>query len=145
MPDEWTLLKEEPGSFNQPHLATFSKPGTAAFFVLVREHLEGTPKLYKELLERGLSQNAALERDGEESVTRDGLAGTHWNVTWKEDGGLVYFGVMEFFTVGDDHYRMTAAAPKEVYDRYAATFENMLRSVQFPMLHADPRVLEGIK
>ena len=40
---------------------------------------------------------------------------------------------------------MMAAAPKEVYGRYAENFENMLRSLQFPMLHADPRLLEGMK
>jgi hypothetical protein len=53
--------------------------------------------------------------------------------------------VMEFFTVGDDHYRLTSLAPKEVYDRYAESFESMFRSVRFPMLHTDPRVLEGFQ
>jgi hypothetical protein len=50
---------------------------------------------------------------------------------------------MEFFSVGDEHYRVTALARKEIYDRYTETFENMFRSVQFPMLRTDPRMLEG--
>ena len=52
---------------------------------------------------------------------------------------------MELFTIGDDHYRLTAMAPKEVYDRYVESFEDMFRSLRFPMLRTEPRVLEGLK
>ncbi len=65
-------------------------------------------------------------------------------MTWTEKE-VAYLSTMEFFTVGDDHYRLTALAPKEIYDRYAETFANMMRSVRFPMLHADPRILDGLK
>ncbi len=97
------------------------------------------------MLESSLSRSTNFKRNGENSVTRDGVAGTRWSVTWNESDGIAFSAVVEFFTVGDDHYRMVAAAPKEVYGRYAENFENMLRSLQFPMLHADPRLLEGMK
>ena len=70
---------------------------------------------------------------------RDGLTFTRWSVSWNENG-IVYSSVMEMFGVGDDYYRITALAPKEVYDRYAEAFENMLHSVQFPMLRTDPHL-----
>jgi len=138
LPDEWKLLKEEPGSFSRPHNATFGKPGSVAFFMLTREHLEATPELYQQMIESGLSRRPEYKRNGTENVKRDGFTGTRWSVTWIENGGVAYSSVVEFFTVGDEHYRVTALAPKEIYDRYTETFENMFRSVQFPMLHTDP-------
>jgi TonB family protein len=143
LPDEWKVVREEPGSFSRPHNVMFGKPGAPAFFMLTRERLEGTADLYKKMLQSGLSQHPQYERTGEESVTRDGLQGTRWTMTWTEKE-ISYFVVTEFFTVGDDHYRMTALAPKETYDRYAETFANMMHSVTFPMLHADPKLLEGL-
>jgi TonB family protein len=143
LPDEWKVVREEPGSFSRPHNVMFGKPGSPAFFMLTRERLEGTADLYKKMLQSGLSQHLQYERTGEESVTRDGLRGTRWTMTWTEKE-ITYFVVTEFFTVGDDHYRMTALAPKETYDRYAESFANMMHSVTFPMLHADPKLLEGL-
>jgi hypothetical protein len=111
---------------------------------LTREHLEGTSDLYKKMLESFLSKHQDYKSNGEESVKRDGLDGTRWIASWNQNG-VAYHSVMEFFTVGDDHYRLTSLAPKEVYDRYAESFESMFRSVRFPMLHTDPRVLEGLQ
>jgi TonB family protein len=145
LPDEWKMIKDDPGSFSRPHNVMFGKPGGLGYFMLTREHLESTPELYEKMLESGLSQQQQFKRTGEQKVTRDGLTGTRWSATWNENGEVAYSSVMEFFTVGDDHYRVTALAPKEVYDRYAETFENMFRSVQFPLLHADPRMLESVK
>ena len=144
LPDEWKMVKEEPGSFSRPHNATFNKTGSMAYFMLTREHLEGTADLYKKMLESFFSKRQDYKSNGEESVKRDGLAGTRWSASWNENG-VVYYSVMELFTVGDDHYRLTALAPKEVYDRYTENFENMFRSVRFPMLRTDPRVLEGLQ
>lgn len=143
--DEWKLLKEERGSFSRPYNVMFNKPGSLGFFMLTREHLEGTPALYKQMIESGMSQRPEYKLNSEETVTHDGLTGTRWSASWKENGGVVYSSITEIFTVGDDHYRLTALAPKEVFDRYGEAFENMFRSVQFPMLHTDPRVLEGLK
>jgi hypothetical protein len=36
-------------------------------------------------------------------------------------------------------------APKEIYDRYAETMANIMQSAKFPMWHADPGVLEGLR
>lgn len=144
LPDEWKMVKEEPGSFSRPHNAMFNKTGSMAFFMLTREHLEGTADLYKKTLEVFFSKREDFKSNGEVSVKRDGLAGTRWSVSWNESG-VAYSAVMELFTIGDDHYRLTAMAPKEVYDRYAESFEDMFRSLQFPMLRTEPRVLEGLK
>ena len=144
LPDEWIVIKEEPGSFSRPHSVTFGKPGSLAMFMLTREHLEASQELYKKTLEAGFSRQEQYQRNGEESVTRDGLPGTRWSMNLNKNG-IAYTFVTEFFTVGDEHYRLTALAPKEIYDRYAETFANIMRSVKFPMLHTDPRILEGLK
>jgi TonB family protein len=144
LPDGWQLVKEEPGSFSLPHNVTFGKPGSAAFFVLTRLHMESTPDLYKKMVQSNFSQHLQYQRNGEEDITRDGLPGTRWTMTWK-DKEVTYFSIMEFFTVGDDHYHLMALAPKEIYDRYAETFANIMHSVRFPMLHTDPRILGGVK
>jgi hypothetical protein len=52
-----------------------------------------------------------------------------WNCLRLRDGD---------YSAGDDYYRITTIAPKEVYDRYAETFENVLHSVQFTLLRANP-------
>lgn len=143
LPDEWILTKEEPGSFSRPHNVMFGKPGSVAFFMLTREHAEVTPELYKKMLEAGLGHQSQYQRTAEESVKRDGFTGTRWTGT-VTNGGIDFIFVTEFFTVGDDHYRLTGLAPKEVYDRYAETFANIMQSVTFPMLHADPKLLEGL-
>jgi hypothetical protein len=145
LPDDWKVMKEEPGSFSLPaHSVIFNKPGSTAMFILTREHMEGAPDLYKKMLESGFSRELQYQRNGEETVKRDGLPGTRWTMTMTRDN-INYFFVTEFFTVGDDHYRLTALAPKEIYDRYAEVLGAMMRSVTFPMLHADPRTLEGLK
>ena len=144
LPDEWTIIKEEPGRFSRPHNVMFGKPGSLAFFMLTREYMEGPAGLYQKMLEAGLAQQFQYQRTGEEGVKRDRLPGTRWTATMTKND-VAYFVVTEFFTVGDDHYRLTAFAPKEVYDRYAETFANIMRSVTFPMLHTDPKVLEGLK
>jgi len=144
LPDEWKIVREEPGSFSQPHNVMFGKPGSLAFFMLTREHIEGTAELYNKMLEAGFSREPQYQRNGEEGVMRDGISGTRWTATMTKND-IAYFFVMEFFTVGDDHCRLTALAPKEIYDRYAETFANTIRSLTFPMLHTDPRLLDGLK
>jgi hypothetical protein len=123
----------------------FGKPGSVAFFILARQHLEATPELYQHMIESSLSQQPEYKHNATEKMKRDGFSGARWSISWADKGGVAYSSVMEFFSVGDEHYRVTAIAPKEIYDRYAETFENMFRSVQFPMLHTDPRMLEGVK
>jgi hypothetical protein len=93
------------------------------------------------MLDNFFSKRTDFRRIKEEKVTRDGLTGTRWNASWNENG-IVYFSAMEIFSEGDDYYRVTTFAPKEVYDRYTETFENVLHSVQFPMLRTNPHLLD---
>jgi TonB family protein len=141
LPDEWQLIHEEPGTFSRPHNAILGKPGALAFLLLTRERMEGSDDLYSKMLESSFAQREEYRRTGEMEVKRDGIPGTRWNIGWK-DKGVTYVGIMEFFSVGDDHYRLTAMAPSEVYSRYSESFEDMLRSVRFPMLHNDPKLFE---
>jgi len=144
LPDDWKLIRVEPGSFSSPRNAMFGKPGSTAMFMLTREHFEGPIELYMKMLNRFFSQKVDFSRSGEEGVKRDGLTGTRWVVSWNENG-IGYSSVIEMFSVGDDYYRMTTLAPKEVYGRYAETFEDMLRSVQFPMMRVDSHLLDSPK
>ena len=143
LPDDWQLVSEERGSFSRPHNAILGKPGTLAYFMLTSERLESSGVLYQKMLEGFFSHYEEYRRSGEMQVQRDGVAGSRWNMTWK-DKGVAYTVVTEFFTVGDDHYRLTALAPSEVYPRYSENFEEMLRSVHFPLLHGDPKLLENV-
>jgi len=140
--EDWQLIKEEPGTFARPHNAILGKPGAVAFFLLTRERMEGSADLYRKMLEAGFSQREEYRRTGEMEVKRDGITGTRWNIGWK-DKSVTYVGVTEFFSVGDDRYRITAMAPSEVYSRYSQNFEDMLRSLRFPMLHNDPKILDN--
>jgi TonB family protein len=143
LPDDWKLVKLEPGSFSHPRNAMFGKSGSLAMFMLTREHFEGSAELYLKVIDNLFSKKMDFRRTREEKVTRDGLTGTHWNVSWNENG-ILYFSAMEIFGVGNDYYRVTTLGPKEVYDRYTETFENVLHSVQFPMLRTDPHVLDSL-
>lgn len=127
LPDEWKLMREEPGSFSQPRNAMFGKSGTVAMFMLTRERMEGSPQLYQKMIEALFSKRQDCGA-GEEAVKRDGLTGTRWKVSWNENG-VPYTSVMEMYSLDDDHYRVTTLAPAEVHGRYAETFENILRSV----------------
>ena len=144
LPDEWKLIKLEPGSFSHPRNAMFGKSGSMAMFMLTRERFEGSVGLYQKNLDNFFSKKTDFKRSGEETVKRDGLTGTRWNVSWDENG-IPYSSVMEMFGEGDDYYRITTLAPKEVYERYAETFENVIHSLQFPMLRVNPRLLDSEK
>ena len=65
LPDEWKMVKEEPGSFSRPHNAMFNKTGSMAYFMLTREHLEGTADLYKKTLEVFFSKREDFKSNGE--------------------------------------------------------------------------------
>jgi hypothetical protein len=144
LPDEWTMIREDKGSFSHPRNIMFGKSGSLAMFMLTLERLEGSPELYLKMLDNFFSKRTDFKRSGEEAVKRDGFTGTRWDMSWNENG-IVYSAVLETFTLGDDHYRIMALAPTEVYSRYAETFENVLRSVQFPMLRADAHLLDPAK
>lgn len=144
LPDEWRMIRDDPGTFSRPRNVMFGKPGSLAIFMLTRERFEGSFDLYQKMLDTYFSSKPEFKRAGEETVKRDGVTGTRWNVSWTQSG-IPYSAVMEMFGVGDDYYRITTIAPKEVYDRYAEAFENVLHSVQFPMQHLNPQLLDRAK
>jgi len=64
------------------------------------------------------------------------------DLSWDENG-VVYSAVIEMFGVGDDYYGIMTVVPKEISERYAETFENVLHSLQFPMLRVNPHLLDS--
>jgi hypothetical protein len=110
---------------------------------LTRERFEGSLELYLKTLDNFFSRRTDFRRTREEKVTRDGLTGTRWNIS-RNENGIAYFSAMEIFGEGDDYYPITAFAPKEIYDRYAETFENVLHSAQFPMLRTNPHFIDPV-
>ena len=84
LPDNWKLVKVEPGSFSHPRNAMFGKSGSLAMFMLTREHFKGSLELYLKVLDNFFSKRTDFRRTREEKVTRDGLIGTRWNVSWNE-------------------------------------------------------------
>jgi TonB family protein len=144
LPDEWKLVNLEPGSFSRPRNAMFGKPGALGIFMLTRERFDGSTDLYLKMLNGFFSRRPDFKRSGEETVKRDDVTGTRWIVNWSENG-VPYAAVMEVFGVGEDYYRITAIAPKEVYEKYSETFENMFHSVRFPMLRLKTDLLDPAK
>lgn len=96
------------------------------------------------MLDAFFSRKTDFKRFGEETVRRDGITGTRWHMSWDENG-IVFSSVMEIFGEGDDYYRIATIAPKETYERYSETFENVLHSLHFPMLHVDTHILDSQK
>lgn len=133
-PDGWRLVSEKPGSYNQWASAAFNKVGTLATFMIVQQHLESPPALYRKIVESDLSQQDDFTHTADEDVKRDGISGVRWKISWKTKG-VAYQGIVELFSIADQHYRVFAFAPVEVSKLYLQDFEDMLRSVQFPALH----------
>jgi hypothetical protein len=63
-------------------------------------------------------------------------------VQWSEKG-IAYRGFLEFYTSGDQHFRIFGAAADEVYQRYTHDFDAMLKSIAFPLLHVQRQDLIG--
>ena len=50
LPDDWRLIRLEPGSSRRPRNAMFGESGSLAVFMLTREHFEGSLELYLKML-----------------------------------------------------------------------------------------------
>ena len=142
--DGWALSRQIPGTYSRPSSALFGKAGALAVFMLTREHMETTPELYGKILESGLAKQDDFQRASETDITRDGLTGKRWEVRWSTSA-IQYAGFLEFFTVGDDHYRVSAMAPVDVYGRYRKDMDRMARSLEFPLLRLEPKFLDSLK
>ncbi len=131
LPQEWELASEEKPSFARGQAVVLGRPGTLARVGLGREMLEASPELYKRLVEKHVIQATDNYRKlTEEKVSRSGLEGTKILCTATDHNIKVRYWV-EIFSVENQHFRITAWAPEEVFDRYADTFSEMMSSVQF--------------
>ena len=54
------------------------------------------------------------------------------------ESGVDFRNVIEVFSTGKEHYRIVARAPTESYKNYAQTLDQMLESVEFMPLEAQP-------
>lgn len=64
-------------------------------------------------------------------------AGTRTVLVTRE-GGIDYRNIMEVFSIGNEHFRVVARAPTEVFDRYASVFDAMIESVQILPVAGQP-------
>jgi hypothetical protein len=144
LPDGWQLVADQPGNFSRPHNVLLKKADTLAMVILTRERLESSPDLYRKMLDGFFSGHEEFSRTADKDVTQDGISGTRWDMTWKQKG-ITYRCIVEFFSTGDDHYRIATTVPAELYGRYQQDFEDMLRSVKFPLLHVDSKLLDPPK
>ena len=142
-PNDWNLVNEQSASLkNQVFAAVFAKSSTLASVVFTREHLKASPERYANLMQQLLAKRENSRKTEETDVTLDGITGQRWSVAWI-DNGVEYRGVMEFFTNGDQHFRILTGAPEDVYNRYSSDFESILASVKFPQLHVSAQDLLG--
>lgn len=141
IPDGWQLTGEAQGSLSKPATAIFGKPGAIVMLLLLQEHLEAPPDLYEKIMTQVVERQAS-KRLGESKVTRDGIAGDHWDLEWT-DKGITYRGFLEFYSVGDQHFRIFGGAADDVYQRYAQDFQDILHSVKFPLLRVKAEDLLG--
>jgi len=138
LPEGWRLVSEQAPSPAQPTAkATFQKPSTLAGIIVVRQHLEATPALYRKIVEEYAAKKADWVRTSDAPVVRDGIQGERWDIRWKESNGIAYEAITEIFSVDDEHYQVIAEAPIELFSRYVQTFDQALQSTQFSMAHVN--------
>ena len=143
LPDGWRVVRQVKPSYTQPARAMVMKVGALATLVLAREHLESSAQMYRLLVERQLAKSADFEKTGADAISVDGVAGDR--ITYKFNLDKVELrGWVGFFSNGDEHYRMTALAPADIYDRYAPMYASMLRSVRFPWMHPDEKFVSTV-
>ncbi len=138
LPDGWHESGENVPSFREGKTVVFNRTGTLAVVVLGREELEASPELYLKTLRGNLMQGTEnFQELSPEKATHQGLQGTR-TVWLTRENGIDYRNLVEVFSTGNQHYRVIARAPTEVFDRYATAFDAMLESVQFLSVAAQP-------
>ena len=152
LPDGWRESAQTSPAYQEGTLVVLNGTGTMAVVILGREELEASPELYLKTLQNGLREGSENFRQiSETKVVRAGHQGTRMVLITRETG-IDYRTVLEVFSSGNEHCRVMARAPTEVFDRYAAVFDAMLESVQFlpvagqpPADHLTPQVTTGPK
>lgn len=138
LPDGWHESGENAPSFREGKTVVLNRTGTLAVVILGREELEASPELYLKTLRGNLMQGTEnFQELSLEKATHQGLRGTR-TVWLTRENGIDYRNLVEVFSTGNQHYRVIARAPTEVFDRYATAFDAMLESVQFLSAAAQP-------
>ena len=134
LPPDWVLLSEQAGSFQQPAQVVLGKQGTMARVMLTREIVEASLDLYVKLGKKLFNENLLVYRlVSDEKVSRAKLEGRSLVILGKQDDIQWRYWV-EIFSAGEEHFRISAFAPEEVFERYSGAFKEMMSSVQFPTL-----------
>jgi tetratricopeptide (TPR) repeat protein len=138
LPDGWHESSENAPSFREGKTVVLNRTGTLAVVILGREELEASPELYLKTLRGNMVQGTeSFHELSSEKATHQGLQGTR-TVWLTRENGIDYRNLVEVFSAGNQHYRVIARAPTEVFDRYATAFDAMLESVQFLSVGAQP-------
>lgn len=140
LPPEWQVHEQE-GDSTHPVIIVLNRPGTLARVVLTREILEASHEIHKNLLKKHFSDNTQDYRElGEEKVNRSGMDGTRMLISMKADE-IRYRQWVLLVSSDNNHYRVVAQVPEELFDRYQETFQQMMDSVEFPSV-ANPAQAE---
>jgi TonB family protein len=138
LPEGWRVVRQVKPGYAQPALAMVMKVGALATLVLAREHLESSAQMYRLLAEQQLAKSPDFEKTGADAISVDGVVGDR--ITYKFNHNKVELrGWVGFFSNGDEHYRIAALAPADIYDRYAPMYASMVRSVRFAWMHTDEK------
>jgi tetratricopeptide (TPR) repeat protein len=138
LPDGWHESGENAPSFREGKTVVLNRTGTLALVILGREELEASPELYLKTLRGNMVQGTeSFQELSLEKTTRQGFQGTR-TVWLTRESGIDYRNLVEVFSAGNQHYRVIARAPAEVFDRYTAAFDAMLGSVYFLSVAAQP-------
>jgi tetratricopeptide (TPR) repeat protein len=138
LPDGWHESGENGPSLHEGKTVVLNRTGTLAVVILGRDELEASPELYLKTLRANMVQGTEnFQELLLEKTTHQGLQGTR-TVWLTRENGIDYRNLLEVFSAGNQHYRVIARAPSEVFDRYATAFDAMLESVQFLPVAAQP-------
>ncbi len=138
LPQGWMVVRELKPSFAQPAQALVLKVGAMATLLLQHEHMESSPQNFLALAKEQLGRNPDFQLLGEGAVSLDGADGDRLLIKFSRDK-IQSKGWMEIFSNGDEHYRIVALAPADMFERYAPAYAAMRASVRFAWRHPDEK------
>lgn len=138
LPQGWTVAGESQPSLAVPAQVVLLKIGSMATLVLQHEHMEFSPETFFALAKERLAKSPDFQLISEDAVSLDGADGNRLVFKYTSDK-MATKGWMEIFSHGGEHYRVTARAPTDMFDRYAPVFASMLESVRFAWRHPDEK------
>lgn len=136
LPESWAKVSETHSpQRGMSSVVVFNEPGTLATLRFERQYLQVNSDAYQTSLEENLKRLVpGYHRLSISTVVRDGLEGCRiiFNL---EDKSIEWYGFMEVFSVGDEHYIIVGQSPRDMYSRYANELDNTMRSLSFPKHH----------